>query len=561
MDKRFGSVVVVALLLVAMVVAISGCTSPSTGNATATPTVTTTPTAGNYTIVTMEAGEPESLDPAYDYESSGGEILQNVYETLLFYNGSSSSDLKGVLAKSYTVSPDGLNYTFYLRDNVYFQDGTKFNASAVKYTFDRGVIMNLDPWVTDMSPMLLGGNEYMASNQTAADIQKYLSYKAVEVINETTVVMHLAQPYAAWPYVMAFQDTSIISPTYDQANGGYTPNNQSQFMTEHMCGTGPYSLGEWAHKDHITLVRNDNYWGTKANSAKVIIKYADDYNTRLLALKSGEADLMVGDIGIHYNDLKNDTSIVINENPSTMTIDFIGMNQKYAPFDNLLVRKAFAESFDYNTYIEKVLNGFGKKLNGPIPEGLPGYNSTRPYIQYNTTDAKALLAQAGYNSSNPLNVTLYYNAGNSARQTACLLLKQSIESYDPSYSVNVQELDWPTFLQKQRAKELPIFFLGWIADYPSADNFVGPFYWSQSYFAPRVKFSNSTIDSLYTAAIAEQDQAKQLAMYDQIIDIGNSQYPYIYEVQPENLIAHSPNLKGIVYNPTYSQFVYAGMYK
>ena len=129
----------------------------------------------------------------------------------------------------------------------------------------------------------------------------------------------------------------------------------------------------------------------------------------------------------------DDSSIVVNVNPSTMTIDFIGLNQKYSPFDNLLVRKAFAESFDYDTYTQKVLNGFGKKLNGPIPEGLPGYNSTRPYVQFNTTDAKALLAQAGYNSSHPLNVTIYYNGDNSARQTACLLLKQAIESYDPSY--------------------------------------------------------------------------------------------------------------------------------
>lgn len=557
MDKRFGSMLIVALLLIAVVVAISGCTTTS-------PTVTATPTpapVGNFTIVTMEAGEPESLDPAYDYETAGGEILQNVYETLVFYDGSSTSKLVGVLAKSWTVSPDGLNYTFYLRDGVKFHDGTAFNASAVKYTFDRGVIMNLDPWVTDMSPMLKGGQEYMDSNQTKADVDKYLSYKAVEVVNDTTVVMHLAQPYSAWPYVMAFQCCGIISPTYDQANGGYTPNNQSAFMTEHMCGTGPFKFVEWAHKDHLTMARNEQYWGALARPAKVIIKYADDYNTRLLAVDKGEADLMVGGAAMHYFELKNDTNVDVVVNPTTMTIDFIGLNQKYSPFENVKVRQAFAESFDYDTYINKILNGFGNRLNGPIPQGLPGYNTTRPYTAFNPAHAKQLLTDAGFSSAHPLNVTLYYNAGNDARKTACLLLKQQIESYDSSYKIDVQELDWPTFLKKQRAKELPIFYLGWIADYPSADNFVGPFYYSGSYFAPRVAFKNATIDELYLKAIAEQDPVKQVAMYDQIIDLGNSQYPYIFEEQPQNLIVKRKGVQGVVYNPAYSQFIYSGIYK
>jgi peptide/nickel transport system substrate-binding protein len=503
------------------------------------------------------------LDPAADYETSGLEVIQNVYQTLLFYNGSSTSDLVGVLATGYTVSPDGLNYTFYLRPNVIFSDGTVFNASAVKYTFDRGVIMNQGSWVVDVTPFLAGGAAYMASGQTPGDVAAYLANDPVQVINDTTVVFHLAQPYAAWPYVLALPGTSIISPSYDLANGGYKADDQSSWMSDHMCGTGPFVLTEWVPNDHITLTRNPDYWGTPALPGQVIIQYNDDFSAGLQAVDSGQADILESPSAMNYNDLMNDSNLKVDVNPASMQIDFIGMNLNRPPFNNSLVRQAFVESFDYSTYINNVLNGLAVQPNGPIPQGMPDYNASIPKDQYDPADAKQLLQEAGYNSSNPLNITLYYNNGNDARQTACLLLQQEIESYDPGYTVNIQALDWPTYLQMEASGQLPVYFMGWIADYPTADNFIGPLYLGtdQGYFAPQLGYNNSALNTLYLSALQDTNLTEQAQEYSQVITMGKSDHVYVFADQPYLLYAYRPDVQGIVENPLYAGFIYATMYK
>jgi peptide/nickel transport system substrate-binding protein len=247
MDKRFASVLVIALVVIAAVLLVSGCTSPTPG-ASATPTP-----AKNFTIVNYEAGEPESLDPAYDYETAGGEIIQNVLETLVFYQGSDVTKVYGLLAKDWTVSSDGLNYTFYLKDNVKFHDGTAFNAEAVNYSYYRAAIMALDPVGQNMLPFVKGGQAYLDSDKTQADINKLIEAQPFKVVNNTTFQITLADPYPAFIFDLTFSCWAVESPTYLKANEGtYTPNNQSTFMTEHMCGTGPFMFTEWAHKDHVT---------------------------------------------------------------------------------------------------------------------------------------------------------------------------------------------------------------------------------------------------------------------------------------------------------------------
>ncbi|HTY91422.1 MAG TPA: ABC transporter substrate-binding protein [Methanocella sp.] len=555
MDKRLGILFVIALVVVATVAFVSGCTSPTTS-----PTASATP-AKNYTIVNMEAGEPESLDPAFAYDSASYEIVQNCAETLIYFNGTDTVHPVGILATSWDVSPDGLTYTFHLRDGVYFQDGTKFNASAVKYTFDRGVIMNQGPYASDISPYILGGPEYMASNFTDADVKAYLAKNAVEVVNETTVRMHLESPYSAWLYAMSFAGCSIISPTADQLNGGYSPNNQSTWANEHLVGTGPFVFKEWQHKDHITMVRNDNYWGTPAKPSQVIIRYVSEWADRKLALDKGDADYILGDNAMHIGELRNDTAAAIDVYSPTMTINFIGMNERIPPFDNVTVREAFVESFDYNTFSNKVLNGFATTPNGCIPSGMLGYNASAPTPTYNPTHAKQLLQQMGYSKDKPTNFTIYYNTGSAARETACLLLKQSLESYDLGITVNVQEIDWPTYLKMERAHTMPIFQLGWIADFPSSDNFVNPFAFSQGYYTAHIAYNNPKVDALYKQSLNTTDPAQLDNIYNQINTQLMNDNAYIWLDIPQNVFVHGPTVKGYVYCPLDSALIYKDMTK
>lgn len=554
----------VALLIVAIValaIFAAGCTTPTpttSANVTATPT-----TQKQMTIVDMVAGDPPSLDPHVEYDSATFGITQNVYETLAYYNGEDAKTPVGVLATSWDHNDNYTVWTFHLRNNVTFHDGTAFNASAVKYSFDRGVLLNNPDGCYSglLTTFFKGGDEWMASNHTQADADAYLANQAVKVINDSTVQITLARPYPDWPYVVTFPGTAIVSPSFEKAHGGYTINGfANTTYKENMCGTGPFKFQSWTHEDRIVLVRNDNYWQTPAKASQVIVRNVPDYNTRLMALQNGEADIIYVPMK-NYPQIKNLTGINYKIYNDTLTVNFIGMYEGKAPFNNSDVRKAFVESFDAQTYLANVSYGFGALPHGVVPKGLKGYNESIVSSPYNTTDAKLLLQKAGFSKDKPTTLVIAFNKGNTGRQTQALMLKSTIESYDLGITIDIQELTWGTLLDKQKKGDLDMFTLGWIADYPAADDFIGPFAASDVYFARQVKYKNDAVDALYKDSMTTTDPAKQVQDYDQIQAILMTDNPYIMVNQPPYWDVMSNKLKGYTHNVLDSQHIYYPMYK
>lgn len=168
---------------------------------------------------TSTIGDPESLDPAYDYETAGGQVIQNVYETLVYYKGSSLTELEPILVTEVPtranggISEDGKTFTFRLKPNVKFHDGTTMSAADVKYSLDRVVITN-DPhspaWIL---ANIAGASDYMASEGTAQDRQAYLTANGVQVVDPQTVRITLDKADAGFLYKLAFNVASIVSST------------------------------------------------------------------------------------------------------------------------------------------------------------------------------------------------------------------------------------------------------------------------------------------------------------------------------------------------------------
>jgi len=558
MDKRSG-IIGLVVLVIATVIVLSGCTSP-----TPTPTPTTKP----FTLVEMTISDPPSLDPGLEYDTACYSLTQNVYETLVWYDGEDVSKPIGLLATGWKANDDYTVWTFYLRDNVKFHDGTKFNASAVKYTFDRGVLMNYPdgPWVgAGITSLLKGGDEWMASDHTEADVQAYLANEAVKVINETTVQFTLSKSYPDWYHVLAFPATAIVSPTAEQTNMPYTPNNYSDtYYKEHMCGTGPFKFVSWTHEDNIVFVRNDNYWRTPAKAERVVVRTVPDENSRLLAFEKGECDFSQENIR-NLPVFKNSSAVTLDIRNDTLTISFIGMFEGKAPFNDPRVRQAFVESFNYETYRQQVGYGYGALPHGVVPKGLAGYNASIPTSQYNPEHAKQLLKEymdeKGYSKTNPLKITIAFNKGNTGRQTGALMLKDTVEKYDLGIEIDIQELAWATLLDKQKKGELDMFFLGWQADFPTADNFLGPFAVSDVYFAKQVKYKNETIDKLYQDYFTakSQDERNRICYEIQMGLLNDN--PYIVYLQPASMYALSKNINGYHWNVMLSGFYWYPMYK
>ena len=567
---------------------------------TTTPTITTTPPPkipNPDTIVVESIGEPDYLDPAVDYETAGGEVLQNTYETLVWYNGTSATQFVPWLAERWEVSNDGMSYTFYLRKGIKFQDGTPFNATAVKYSIERAIIIG-DPdgpaWMLDV---IRGAGALLEKiwngNATQADVDAWRAQKPIEILDTYTVRINLDRPYAPFISIMAFTVASIVSPTYVEAHGGVQVGKHNDWMDRHAeAGTGPFKVKSW-ESGVVTLEANPNYWRGPKGDIKpkvkyVILKTVTDHNTRILDLINGVADMVY--VPADYWNQFIDMNVWLSEKRvvpirsdvravgplETFDINFIGLNMAirnesgkidpFQPFKNKKVRMAFAFAFDYDTYIREVLKGAAIQPNGAVPKGMFGYDPTIPKYPYNLTKAKELLTEAakelGLSPDKPKTLTIYYNAGNLAREKAALLLASAINSMNVGLILQVVPLAWPQFLAKLRARQLPIFFLGWAPDYIDPDDYLVPFgHGEKGTFPIRIGYNNPEVNKLIDEQSKEFDPVKRAAMIKQIVQMINDDYVYIWLSQPVGIHFERTWIHGWYYNPAFAGNYYATIYK
>lgn len=555
MDKRFGAAVIVIMMIAATFTMVSGCTTPTpTPSGVTTPT--STPTTVNSTIVTMEYGSPVSLDFMTDdgYDTASMEVYQNTYDTLYYYDGSDVSTPVPRLATSYDISADGLVYTFYLRPNVTFHDGTAFNASAVKYSLDRLFLMDNLPASSNFVGTVKGYAAYNAkhANTTQADVDAYLNASGVKVLNDTAVQITLESPNSNFIKMLTFTATSIMSPAFDQAHGGYnaTGHTANSYMIDHASGTGPFKLDSWSAGQPVVMVRNDNYFRGPAKSQKVIIQQVDDWNTRFLALQKGEADFITVD-AVHAPEVANASGDVALAKFGGLAVTPIQFNYAIWPYNKKEVRQAFTELFNKDQYVNS-LNGYAIRRDYAIPSGMTGGDINVTGQPYNPDHAVALLNAAGFTPANKTELTIDYNSGNENRKRAAMMLADSINAVENKTGIHMtaQNVDWKKEIPLMNAGKLPIYIVGWQADYPGTDNFIAAFYWSGGQY-PTLNSNpgNATVDDLYKQSLKETDPAKQVALYKQIVETGDADYPYCYLYQAVGMTGYNKNLKGVSFNP------------
>jgi len=567
----------------------TGTTEPTNPTDPTEPTEPTVPVVTDKTYVHQTIGEPESLDPAYDYETAGGTVLQQVYETLVFYNGPSADILVPRLAAEMpTLSDDGLTYTFKIREGVKFHNGDTLDAADVKFSLDRIVLMN-DPdgpaWI--YGP-LKGADTYMASDGTAADRAAYLAEGALTVVDDMTVTMTLSMVDPSFLSRLAYQGASVVSMDGVCANA---PSNfvdclpppgetRHPWMDEHEVGTGPYLVESWVRDQTITLLRFDDYWGNEPALKRVIIQKVEDFNARLLSLQSGAANSIYVPVD-HAADVVGLSGVEIVESPS-WTVSFLGLNQEwchgpddegyascssqyaaYAPkgkdgtvdplfFSDPKMRELMVLAFDYDTYIDEILEGHGKRLNGPLPEGIFGWDSTIPYPEQDLDGAKAALAAS--NHPDGFELTIAYNSGNTVREKTAQLFKQTLESLSDGITVTVSALDFSSaYLPATRAAAVPVFYLGWAPDYAFPDNYVVTFAHSEKgIYSKRIEYKNDALDTLLNDLGSETDPAKLEKGYSDAVKLLNADNAFVWLGQLADYHVHRDNVEGYYYNPMYS---------
>jgi len=316
-----------------------------------------------------------TLDPQMAKWASERKIMQQFTDTLVAHNPKDGKFYPG-LAESWEISRDGKAYTFKLRKNVKFHDGTPFDAAAVKFTFDR-----------IQEPAIAGtlARTYMTS------------YESSEVIDSYTVRVRFKQPYA--PFLALVSDVVLapISPTAATKMG-------SEFATRSVA-TGPFMVKEWVPKDHVTLVRNPNYnWASPvakhqgpAYLDEIIWRTVPETTTRTAVLTTGEVtiteDLAYSDIA----GLEKNPNVRILRGVPAGTPWLIFPNVDRFPTNERRVRQALHHAIDKQAIVRTVFHGQTQPGSSPLQPTMPGYVPVaKEFFPYDPTRAKNLLGEAGW---------------------------------------------------------------------------------------------------------------------------------------------------------------------
>ncbi|PUU89074.1 MAG: peptide/nickel transport system substrate-binding protein [Halanaerobium sp.] len=559
MQKKL--VVFLTLLLVVSVFSVAGAQEVKNPN--------------TFTYVTI--GDQSTLDPHFAYDTGSSELIYQVYETLIDYEGSSVQDFVPLLStevpsfENGLISEDGTDYTFVIREGVEFSNGNPLTAEDVKYSFLRGMIMDRSGGPIWMLYEPLFGAGYAGLADVTADVvgvedpKKLTDEQAAEVlavleekitVDGNKVTFHLAAPYppflnivakgASWGSILD-KEWSIEQGAWDGTAtdivASHDPVKEEDPLFDKMLGTGPFILTEWVNGDHVVFRRNDNYWGELANFKTAIIRNVDEWSTRKLMLLRGDADMIYaptqyrsqveGEEGVVVTTgipVLQNMNMVFNWEITTEGNNYIGsgkLDGKGIPsnfFADEDVRKAFSYSFNYQAFLEQVRMGEAIQLRGPIVDPLLGYNENSDVYSLDLEKAEEHFRKAfgGELWEKGFTMDLVYNSGNDPRKTAADMLKSYIERINPKFNINVRGVQWSTYLDASVRGTLPASFGGWLADFPDPHNFVQPFLDSAGYYAGRrgdayKKWAEEVgINDLISEGISTTDTARRKEIYTQL---------------------------------------------
>lgn len=546
------------------------------------------------TYVFSTFGAPASLDPVRAYDTASGTVIENVYETLFTFDDPAIDQLKPALATDVQVLDGGLTYRFTLRPGVEFHSGNVMSCKDVAWSIKYGLVTAAPEGATSY----LLGKQLLGTQQTGDDLEAFLAEVTWADIDGTVTCpngpdglvadIHLRAPDPAFMAVLAYTAFSVIDSGYAIANGvwdGTEATWQSwigrelteEFLHRNTAGTGAYKVVQWGDAS-VIATRHDGYWGGPASIQNVVINYVDEEATRILAIQQGDADRIVLGQRASLVQVRGAPGITIHEEPdwagtcvsagffnfaidTTDNVD-IGSGQldgRGIPSDffaDVNVRRAFAHLFDQDEFIAQVYQGMGAKLTMGLPSTFPGYNDAPPIRTLDLEAAENFfrLAWDGQVWETGFEFTALYNAGNTTRETLLNIIKDNVEFLNPKFKMNVRSLPWPDFLARTAEKKVPLFALGWCADYADARNFVNTFYDNDGFYAARTSIDLPEMQAIIDQADVLLDQEVRAFLYR---DIGTLHYDLapmiIYPVPTEYIIARS-NISGIYFNPMRSHY-------
>lgn len=427
-------------------------------------------------------------------------VPMNVFDRLfeIKVNDDESTEIVNSLCTDYSVSDDGLVYTFTLREGVKFTNGEDFTASDVAYTFKH--LLSEKSVNADIPLEVVGAQEYM--DGTADEIE------GLSVDGDYQISMTLLKPNAGFIAELSAPAVCIIDETTVEAAENFG------IAVEDTIGTGPYIVTEWVNGDHVTLESNENYWGGAPAVKKCILHFIPDSSTQNLMYQNGELDILDLDF--------QDASIVASTyqtqyadklvSRNRLSLTYMSMNANDEYLSDPQVRKAIQMAVDRDTILQAVYNGNGHLENGIIPTGVLGHNDNGTELAYNPDEAKQILADAGYGDGDITFELALDSSSNANTQMVYQIVQQQLAAV--GISAEIKTYDQSSWLAARKSGEMASFIGTWTMDYNDPANIMYTFFGSEENCVMRsVNYKDADVIARVAAASGIVDDDERYAEY------------------------------------------------
>jgi len=456
------------------------------------------------TIYLVLDNDPKGLDPALSTDFGTGQICALLFDNLVRFGD--DTQLKPGIAKSWSISDDGLQYHFELNQGYNFTNGEEITAEVVKASMERVLNPKTHSLRTWLFTPIKGAQEYMDGQ--ASEVT------GIQVDGPYKLTITLEQTYAPFLGFLAMPAAAIVPADVAQQRG-------SEFG-ENPVGSGPWILEDWVHDSVVKLRANPNYFYGKPQLERMELKILPETFSVIAEFETGKLDRM----DIPESEFKRWTQSEkwqpYIHKVHELNLFYIGLNCSRPPFNNKKVRQAMNYAVDIPTIIKTTLHGAGVRSHGPIPPGLQSYDSTQTPYPYDPEKAKQLLAEAGYPDG--FDVELWQ-----AQSSTLNEITESFQAYYSRIGINVKLVrsDFNLFKAAIRQGEPDMYYLNWWADYPDAENFLYPLFYSTQ-AARRNRYSNPEVDRLIDENQHETDPQKRIQIAREANRMIYEDAPYVF---------------------------------
>ncbi len=471
-------------------------------------------------IIFLRFSDAIFIDPGKSRCLYSGEVISNIFEGLVRYQ-EGGQVIESCLAEKWQTSPDGKTWTFTLRRSVYFHNGRELDAGSVVYSF---------------RTRMQHSNEY-------SKWKLFFPYiKSIRARGKYRVEIKLNRTFA--PFLAALTDTVafiVYKGSYDH------PVFQP-------IGTGAFKFQNWVKGQYIVLEKNPQYWEHPVQTSKLIFKVVENPVWRIEQLKKGNADVIAIRSANEYNQFLGIRNIIIATTPSQGT-SFLAFNTTKKPFNQVLVRRAFAHLIDKQVMIRQIFQQFATPARTPLPPQILGFNDQINHSPFSIQKSRELLRQAGY--ANGFSCALYFLEGDLGEQKIADCFVRNARQV----GITIEKKPYPfqILFEKIKNGEHDMIIRGWVAG-PDPDIFLYANFTMEDGNSNWAFYKNPDLIALLKEARQVLSNSLRITLYRKAQEIIYQQVPWIPLYHLNHLIIHTKQVKNLFFNSN-SHIIFKNSYK